>query len=297
MYLEYCPYGDLQDVLRRHVASNVSIPEPLIWHIFESLVNAGLLTEQGGVTQPRNPWMEIVHLDFKPPIVLLGLYPQPAGGRGNWAAYPTVKLGDYGLAAETSPTDGRNPGFLTDSGTDRFHAPEQVSGMGDPPRMTAKTNVFGVGVTIMLMMDRLNEVGVDDNWASGRASRIVQWKPEVAADYSEELRDLVLQCVQYRQRDRPSFAQVRDYILRYTRGEGGLPDDDLASGMRAATAPQMSQLGLLPDRFAPGLDFGQIVIPAIPLTPVNFESDGEASEDDEDDEESEDDEDDEEEEE
>jgi serine/threonine protein kinase len=101
--MEYCPYGDLGKILEHHRNINQHVPEPLIWHIFESLVNAGLLMEQGGVDQPRAGWTRILHRDFKPQNAFLGLHPDPASGRNDWAAYPTIKLGDYGLAVEALP--------------------------------------------------------------------------------------------------------------------------------------------------------------------------------------------------
>lgn len=156
MYMEYCPYGDLGRILEHHRRINQPIPEPLIWHIFESLVNAGLLMEQGHITQAQNPWNQIFHRDFKPQNVFLGRHPDPVAARDNWAAYPTIKLGDYGLAVETWPHDNRNPFDFMDAGTPRYQAPEQIDDPGDPspPPFTAKINVFGVGITAMALMDQ-----------------------------------------------------------------------------------------------------------------------------------------------
>ena len=43
MHIEYCPYGDLANLFEYHYENDKPIPEPLLWHIFESLVNVGLL--------------------------------------------------------------------------------------------------------------------------------------------------------------------------------------------------------------------------------------------------------------
>ena len=157
MYIEYCPYGDLHKIFLYHRRLNQPIPEPFIWHIFESLVNVGLLMEQGSLTQAQAQagWRLIVHRDLKPLNVFVGLHPQPVPTRDNWAAYPTIKLGDYGSAVETSLTDDLNPHDLLGHGTPMYRAPEQFENKGDPQLLTTKTNVFGVGITIMELMSKL----------------------------------------------------------------------------------------------------------------------------------------------
>lgn len=286
MYMEYCPYGDLGNILGHYLNLNRPIPEPLIWHIFESLVNAGLLMQQGSVTQRQAGWTLILHRDFKPQNVFLGLHPDPVPTRDNWAAYPTIKLGDYGLAVETLPPDDRNPGEFTDAGTPRYQAPEQIDVPADPnpPPLTTKTNVFGVGITVMALMDRLHEVGVKDNWAAARAGStepvdLAHLDAQAVNNYSSQLVNLVSACVRYGQNDRPSFDHVRAAILSHTQGEGGLPHNDCAQGMRANTIQQKALLGLGPDLCAIDSDIRQVVIPPPRLEPLIFPSSDEDEED------------------
>jgi len=274
MYLEYCPYGDLSDLLAHHQNINRPIPEALIWHVFESLVNVGLLMERRIDTKADGGWTEVVHRDFKPQNAFLGNHPQPVTGHGNFAAYPTIKLGDFGLAVETSPTDARNPGALVDSGTPRYYAPEQVDQRGNPRLLTDKTNVYGVGITVMSLMDRVNEIGVQDDWANAHASVVPHLNVQAARDYSPELVALVSDCVEYNQNHRPTFSNLRASILRYTRGEGGLPQEDRARGMRASTVPEMGNIGLRADSYALHGPIDQIAFPVPPpLTPLDFDSD------------------------
>ena len=280
MYMELCPHGDLERIETHYRSLNQPIPEPLIWHIFESLVNVGLPMEQGSVTEAQDGWIQIVHRDIKALNVFLGLHPLPAPTRDNWAAYPTIKLGDYGLAVEISPADIRNPDDLVDEGTSGFQAPEQIAGTGDPGLLTAKTNVFGVGITVMNLMSLNQDVGVYDWSAARKGSRLAEAYPGATAEtgdhYSEELIALVKGCVEHAQDDRHSFSYLQDAILGYT---GGSSDpQDLANGMRANIIKQTLLLGLTPDRYAIGKklptngeesDVGE-----------NFNDDGEAEDDD-----------------
>lgn len=268
MYIEYCPYGDLATIYEHYQGIDKPIPEPLLWHIFESLVHVGLIMEQGGITQAKAGWTQILHRDLKPSNAFLSLHPQPVPSGDNWAAYPTIKLGDYGLAVETSPTDTRNPGDFTGAGTFSYQAPEQIHVQGDnnPPRLTSKTDVFGVGITVMTLMSRYQTVGVEDDWSAARGgsrhlSDFPQLPDEALKDYSAELVNLVYDCVEYHSDHRPSFPEVRNTILRHTQGAGGLPKDDRAHGMRLGGVQQMHQIGLGYDRWAVG---NPLIIPANP---------------------------------
>lgn len=253
MFIEYCPYGDAHKILKYHTKQlDQPVPEPLIWHFFESLVNAGLIMQQGHATQLQPGWREVVHMDIKPANVFIGPHPTAARNGDNWAAYPTFKLGDYGLAFETWLHDHDNPRSYLDTGTTGYMAPEQVG--GSTARLTAKTNVFGVGITVMTMMSRHRQPGVRDEWAAARkGSRADEDHPclrdSEASDYSDELVQLVTECVSYLPRDRPTFEELRDTISEYTRGEGASQEDDLAQGMRLDTVKRTYTLGLTGDPY------------------------------------------------
>lgn len=106
--MEYCPNGDGDKLLIQHVVLNQQqnsyIPEPAIWHIFNSLIKAGLTMERvfAGLNDQANARQlgEVVHLDIKPDNVFFGDYPGPAPelAPNSFAMYPICKLGDFGLA-------------------------------------------------------------------------------------------------------------------------------------------------------------------------------------------------------
>lgn len=67
------------------------LPEAWIWHCFESLEKAVVLMAQGTLApDPPDPWEPIIHLDWKPSNVFLGL---PSGER--FARWPQLKLDDF----------------------------------------------------------------------------------------------------------------------------------------------------------------------------------------------------------
>lgn len=104
-YLEYSPYGNIQDLIDRYRAFNRYLPELFLWHAFNSLARAICEFEEAQAQQeiPKR----ILHLDLKPPNIFLGYEknsPDPStgimqsGGLFDLGIYPTLRVGDFGLA-------------------------------------------------------------------------------------------------------------------------------------------------------------------------------------------------------
>ncbi|KAL9075253.1 MAG: hypothetical protein Q9157_004062 [Trypethelium eluteriae] len=72
LYLEFCPHGDLAEVMYSYDQSLNFIPESFLWYLFLSLARACVAMEHVGARwqEPQNPrWTndtDIVHLDLKP---------------------------------------------------------------------------------------------------------------------------------------------------------------------------------------------------------------------------------------
>jgi serine/threonine protein kinase len=278
MMIEYCPNGDGQNLLNEHIAlnhqQNSYIPEPAIWHIFNSLIKAGLAMERVFASENdqdnARKLAEVVHLDIKPDNIFLGDYPQlvpndlakyprePKPGPNNFAMYPTCKLGDFGLATYRRLAENQrnlNSNTYIGRGTPGFFAPEQKPQYhGRRPNLNAKTNVWGVGITVMALMNlnvyaghlQFQQAATDES----DPLLVPAFTPAAIAEYSPELRQMVQACVQYRQNDRPSFTSLLTSLRHYTGLAPGYRDHALGArfGTRKALPPGLSLLGGLPEQ-------------------------------------------------
>ncbi|PGH03002.1 NEK protein kinase [Blastomyces parvus] len=101
LYLEYCRMGTLFDLMKYMKGNNLIVPEAFVWHVLYDLCGA-LLWMHDGILHPssiRQPtqgrvqdWMPVIHRDIKPDNCFLQVQ------RSSRTIYPTVKLGDFGLA-------------------------------------------------------------------------------------------------------------------------------------------------------------------------------------------------------
>ena len=123
--------------------------------------------------------------------------------------------------------------------------------------------MFGVGITVMTMMSRDRQPGVNDRWQAALAgSTAAEDYPLLsdasASDYSDTLKELVAWCVNFHPQARPSFQDLRDAINACTQGDGGSPEDDIADGMRQSTDVQLFHIGLKAERWAIGMDMDEL---------------------------------------
>lgn len=177
------------------------------------------------------------HADLKPENIFLA-----SNITNRYPGYPTIKLGDFGLANIISHDGNRVlPPARYYQGTEKCRAPEQVD---NTQPVNEQTNVWGIGVVMWgLMNSRTNALQfytrtVDPGppvvvtWVpTNPRSPDVVWSPDHVSRYSGVLRRLVLECLEPVPDDRPSPAILLATIRAATRSDTAR---DRASGLRNA---------------------------------------------------------------
>lgn len=273
LYTTYCPFGDLKqyigwysdnfpndedptfdglddeafnEVVRdfhrtRDERARKWLPEPFLWHVFESLVIAGLLMERGELDPgPISFWEQILHLDYKCSNVFLDL---PSHER--YTGYPMPRLGDFGLCTIKKMNDPRKAeDYVMGNGTRGNRPAEQMHhlyGKQRKPRMMdSRTNVWGVGIVLWSLIeleegDHRLKFDTKDDDCDGDPERLNEptFRPRASEHYSAELLELISACTSYEQKNRPDFADLLKRIRHYTRSSSAF---DKASGLRGAAA-------------------------------------------------------------
>ena len=177
LYYEYCAGGDLWRLIPRrgHAAEH---PESFIWHVFIQLAKAlDAMHNQG----PQR----VIHRDVKPENVFL-----KSSYRPNQHSYPTIKLGDYGLATTKLVTD--------DAGTWEFMGPEL--------HCSAKGDVWALGAVIHALCHGFGPVSkAHSGWKQNPRARRPIGLP---SRYSNALNHRMMSCLRADPRDRPGSATL-----------------------------------------------------------------------------------------
>lgn len=267
IFMEFCPYMTLWDVAGFNKVrqdefpeefervddnlDNIKLPEPFLWHCFESLVQAATSLECKNTNDVSLEGKKtIVHRDIKPGNIFLG-----ERSVETFAPYPTPKLGDFGLCLFTSDDDPFNPSGYVGLGTTGFMAPEHlhtynaaVDDLGrprDPAKLGHKTSIWGIGKTMLQLMN------MADTYVNPQPHQVPEFDA-VALVYSKELRDNVRSCLAWNPSDRPNLDDLQTMILQYTGPGGG--DLDHAGEMRdfdilTETVPRQFELQLRVQRW------------------------------------------------
>nr|OQO23853.1 hypothetical protein B0A51_08252 [Rachicladosporium sp. CCFEE 5018] len=258
MALEYCPFGDLEELCNSYLEEGRVIPEPFIWCLFAHLADAALLMEQGDLRHSVTGWRTIVHRDMKTANVFLG-----EGSSSEYSLFPVPKLGDFGLTYVISPA---HEAYNNGGGTEASRSPEALE--NSYVEMTTKTNVYGVGLIV------LNLMTLDDS--IGMIYLDLREPPPVedSLPYSDTLKNLVRRCVTWGPARRIDVQTLRKEIQQATSGPGEhtngyrYPSQAVANGYAASDAALLIRR----DKYAVNL----ALPPETPLpTPGNQE--GEAS--------------------
>ncbi|USW55552.1 Putative serine/threonine-protein kinase Atg1 [Septoria linicola] len=260
LYLEFCPFGDAYELLKQgyhskshgdrdkydfedHRSECKFIPEPFCWSAFQSLVLAGLLMANG-TTDTSSPnaadpeWRLIVHRDLKLDNVFLGI---PA--RDRFRGYPQLKVADFGGAIFIPPNDSRPPEDLMTLATKDHSAPEMDCALRYGRRdelivpQSSKTNVWGIGIILYrLLSGRHGPVHPSSfpagyfQWALPSRREPPDFDESTRLFYSDDLLNLVLACLRYDDRDRPTLEYLIREVRRCTNPHS--PEEDRAAGLK-----------------------------------------------------------------
>ncbi|KAK5121346.1 hypothetical protein LTR85_005512 [Meristemomyces frigidus] len=194
-----------------------SIPEAFLWSLFESLAEACIVLETGGLEAED----AIARWD--------------TGDGAIFQSYPRARLGDFGLALITSDTDILNPtAYNGDEGTQGWQAPEQcyminptTGRQDDVGKLLSPANVWAIGATIICLMNRCI-VCNGTQYDSDIVEPIID--PVAVGRYSDRLLHLARRCVRYWPDDRISLRTLRQQIQAFS-GLGGRKQD-VAEKMR-----------------------------------------------------------------
>lgn len=260
----------------------VFIPEPLLWFFFETLTKAALLMERGELNaQGPAPWDLIVHRDMKLENIFFG-----SNTSGICRGNPEPKLGDFGIAiiapSKAIPPkkdqDGnkveRQPQDIEEMGTVGNKPPEQYEKYMEKATSTKAnqrfepfstlTNMWGVGINMYSLVACKH--GLTAHFTALHAAKswrlqesdwdVPEFDASARAHYSDELLDLIRECLEYDPNNRPS----PDDVMRTIRQATAPGKNDKSKGMRLADASDirfMTDHGVnfvVADRYTPGSD-------------------------------------------
>ncbi|KAI4139174.1 MAG: hypothetical protein LQ341_004317 [Variospora aurantia] len=149
-------------------------------------------------------------------------------------SYPTARLGDFGLALITGEKDPNNPAKFKGIGTPGYKAPEQKipkarqGQQGEDyqedfvedeitdvePLFSSKTNVWQVGTCIYKLMTLRDASYVFYGEIKRNGEVIPRIKTTRDSEYSDDLRELVHQCLNFWPDDRPGVEQLVSTVTR-----------------------------------------------------------------------------------
>ena len=141
IYYLYSDAGNLHNLIQGFRTRSQIIPEAFIWHVAAQLVKAVHFIQNPPPCKKCTRW-PLIHIDIKPANIFL-TWPD----KKDHNKYPTVQLGDFGLAVPLKHGDTqRNLGHFT--GTAPFAAPEQIK----DHIYSKKTDVWGIGTVLHSMI-------------------------------------------------------------------------------------------------------------------------------------------------
>ncbi|GAB7364621.1 hypothetical protein MBLNU230_g5425t1 [Neophaeotheca triangularis] len=257
IYLSFCPYGNLDDLIRNHEQLGraadpaglkkpsgeqmaAMIPENFIWSAFQGLVTAACVLRHGRKPGWGDGWdRHLAHLDIKPENVCLSV----PRSDSKYPNCPNVELADFGHAADIVDKfleGAANPTALTPLGTPDWCAPEEHmyptidTASPEGHRLESYSDIWGIGITIMGLMNLDNPLVGTKRFPPfdlGFRYRLNDpfpnelqdpagypvFQPWAHSKYSQALKSLVLKCLDANPNERPRADDLYAEILTYVQ--------------------------------------------------------------------------------
>ncbi|KAI4173503.1 MAG: hypothetical protein LQ346_008407, partial [Caloplaca aetnensis] len=132
LYFEYCPLGDLQELIDRHFKRGVRVPEDFVWHVFRQLAEA-VDHLHTAARDHAGKHIPILHRDIKPGNVLL----RPSSTEGD-DMYPDIVLTDFGCSTPYAPSPAASTACV---GSLTYQGPET-------PLQNSASDIWSLGCTV-----------------------------------------------------------------------------------------------------------------------------------------------------
>ncbi|GAB7322032.1 hypothetical protein MBLNU13_g03081t2 [Cladosporium sp. NU13] len=201
-----------------------SIPVVAVIYVFQAMAAGACLMAHGEVPDDRGRWPgdqppawthNIIHRDIKPRNYFIS----SSQSSVIWPKLPVAALGDFGNAFDAVTLWG--VGSSHRMGTENYMAPEQLPNYRTTYTVTAATNVYQIGVTIIQLM-HLQRPRLQADYDTEDEASAFPGFPVNATFYPQALIDIAEDCIQPRPRDRPT--PVRLY-RRIRNLASGYPDE------------------------------------------------------------------------
>ena len=134
----------------------------------------------------------IIHRDLKPENILLD-------------SNKRVKLSDFGISKLISPEFQTGTSYTSGVGTLPYMAPELLKNNG---KYNEKVDVYAFGVVLYFVLNdgKLPNINIIDVGTGQKAN--------IPKSVNEVSKNLIYKCWSFKADDRPSFAQITDYIVK-----------------------------------------------------------------------------------
>jgi serine/threonine protein kinase len=194
---DFCDKKTLQDLVCTRGRKTQLVPELFAWQVSASLARAVTHCHDGDLPDSWCQWDEITHHD----IILNNIFIK-TNERNLSHEYPlTVKLGDWGCGVTQSEWSTANMTVDDLPAVDYDYDPPEHAVPG------VATDIYQIGIVMCCLLCLRGMPGLELD----RLARTKRW-PGCNWNYSEEIRDLIIACINPAPDERPSASVLTAFV-------------------------------------------------------------------------------------